>query len=138
MEEDGDDILNDTYIAQDVEDQKSATKILEIEDANIDPADDDIVDENVDDAALVNAVPCTQIGPFFQGGFRVEIWPSIDEWGKSSLMFHWRICRSMSAACSMGEQRTPSGAWTVNYCTKSLSLQFEPVSQHIGDFLTNL
>jgi hypothetical protein len=26
----------------------------------------------------------------------------------------------------------------VNYCTKSLSLQFEPVSQHIGDFLTNL
>jgi hypothetical protein len=60
MEEDGDDILNDTYIAQDVDDQKLATKILEIEDANIDPADDDIVDENVDDAALVNAVPCTQ------------------------------------------------------------------------------
>jgi len=64
MEEDGDDILNDTYIAQDVEDQKSATKILEIEDANIDPADDDIVDENVDDAALVNAVPCTQMPVF--------------------------------------------------------------------------
>jgi hypothetical protein len=50
-----------------------ATKILEIEDANIDPA----VDENVDDAALVNAMPCTQVGPFFQGGFRMEIWPSM-------------------------------------------------------------
>lgn len=55
MEEDGDDILNDTDndIAQDVDDQKLATKILEIEedDTNVDPDEDDIVDENVDDAA---------------------------------------------------------------------------------------
>ncbi len=31
----------------------------------------------MDDAALVNAAPCTQVGPFFQGGFRMEIWPSM-------------------------------------------------------------
>jgi hypothetical protein len=29
-------------------------------------------DENVDDAALVNAVLCTQVGPFFQGGFSYQ------------------------------------------------------------------
>ena len=55
MEEDGDDIMNDTDndIAQDGDDQKLSTKILEIEEynTNIDPDEDDIVDENVDDAA---------------------------------------------------------------------------------------
>jgi hypothetical protein len=38
MEEDGVDIPNDTDTAQDIDEQKLATNILEIEDLNIDPA----------------------------------------------------------------------------------------------------